>query len=73
MSSLTHKSPSVGSVIKKLMAINPHLSAHEMIGIIKQSIDPLGGHAGEFSSAEVIDEAKAIRLAQASLPNDQHP
>jgi hypothetical protein len=57
-----HRAPSVGSVVKKIMAINPELTAHEMISLVKQATKPQG--AGEFASAEVIDEAKALRLAQ---------
>jgi hypothetical protein len=66
MESLIHRTPSVGSLIKKIMAINPDLSAPQMIDIIRQSTRPQGGTGNEFASAEVIDEAKALLLARQS-------
>ncbi len=57
-----HRAPSVGRIVKQLLAINPELSTQEVIAIIKKSTSPLG--AGEFASAEVIDEAQALRLAE---------
>jgi hypothetical protein len=64
MDQLTHRAPSVGAVIKKISEIYPQLTAQEMIGLIRQSIQSQGQVAGEFASAEVIDEAKVLRLAQ---------
>lgn len=64
---LDHRAPSVGSIIKKLLAINPDLSTSELIDIIRQSTYMQGSIAGEFSSAETIDEARARAMAQASL------
>ena len=66
MAHLVHKTPSVGSVIKKIMLTNPELSASEMAIIVRQSLCVQGNEAGEFASAEFIDETKALRLAQAT-------
>lgn len=64
---LNHRAPSVGSITKKIIDINPDLSAKAVMEIVRRSIDPLGGFAGEFSSAEVVDEARALELARATL------
>jgi len=59
---------SVGGLIKKLLAINPKLSSRDLIEIIRQSTStsPL---RGEYGSKEVIDEAKAVSLAESTLRN----
>ncbi|MGZ3689596.1 MAG: hypothetical protein ACXWPM_06955 [Bdellovibrionota bacterium] len=67
MAHLIHKSPSVGSVIKKVLAVNPDLGVTEIIELIKQSIAPQGDEAGEFATSEVVDEEKALRLARETL------
>lgn len=64
---LLHRAPSVGSITKKIMTINPNLSAKAIMDIVRRSIDPMGGLAGDFHSAEVIDEDRAIQLARESL------
>lgn len=64
MSRLIHHTPTVGSLIKKVMAINPELTAQEMIQIVKESLQTQGEVAGEFASAERVDEEKALRLAR---------
>ncbi|MGK5090201.1 hypothetical protein WDW86_21845 [Bdellovibrionota bacterium FG-2] len=56
-------SPSVGSIIKKLIAINPELSMQELAAIIRHSTAIQGGADNEFSTIQVIDEAKALGLA----------
>lgn len=58
-----HRTPSVGSVIKKLMDAHPELTATEMTSIVRQSMITQGDDAGEFAGTEVIDEARALRLA----------
>jgi hypothetical protein len=57
---------SVGSLIKKLLAINPKLSSGDLIDIIHQATSkfPIQGKQG---FKEVIDEAKAISLAKSTL------
>ncbi len=62
---VVHRAPSVGSVVKKIMAINPQLSAQDMIVLVKKATRTQGG--GEFASAEYIDEAEALRLARETL------
>ncbi len=56
-------SPSVGSIIKKLIAVNPELSMQELAAIIRHSTALQGGDDNEFSTIQVIDEAKALGLA----------
>jgi hypothetical protein len=60
----------VGGVIKRMLAINPDLSAGQIIDFIKQSalLQSELGIQGELAQAEVIDEAKALELARATLP-----
>lgn len=64
MSRLNHHSPTVGSLIKKVIAINPELSAQDLIQIIRACVEPQGKEAGEFASAEVVNEEKALHLAR---------
>jgi hypothetical protein len=63
---ITHRAPSVGSITKRILAINPDLGTSEIIGLVRQAIKPIGV-AGEFSSAEMIDEELALQLARATL------
>lgn len=69
MDNLIHRTPSVGSVIKKMLAINPDLSAVDLIDFIKKSTlkQEQSGVAGEFAQAEVIDEESALKLARGTL------
>jgi hypothetical protein len=46
--------PSVGSLIKKITAINPDLGVQEIIQLVRQATRPDGS----------IDEALALELAQ---------
>jgi hypothetical protein len=71
MEGLVHKGPSVGSLVKKLLEINPELMTSEMIEIIRQSVQTQGRTAGEFASAETVDVDKAVALAKASLQKGQ--
>lgn len=64
---LIHRTPSVGSLVKKLMAINPELSAQDLIRIVKESVRTQGEEVGEFATAEVIDDAKALAMARAGM------
>ena len=63
MASVIHKSPSVGSVVKKIVDLHPELTAKEVTAIVRECLAPQGGVSNEFASAEVINEAKALRLA----------
>ncbi len=67
MEALVLRTPSVGSVVKKVIAIHPDLTTTEIIQMIKQSIQTQGGSGNEFGSAEMIDEEQVLRLARASL------
>ena len=64
-----HKTPSVGSVIKKLMNAHPELSAADMTAVVRQAIVRQGDEAGDFAGIEVIDEALALRLAGEPAPS----
>jgi hypothetical protein len=64
---LLHRAPSVGSLTKKLLEINPELSTGEIIEIVRKSSSQLGKGSGDFASAEVVDEERAIALALATL------
>ena len=60
--------PSVGGVIKKIMAINPDLSAQDMIGIIKMSVERKDTAPNDgFSKLEIVNEAMALELARGTL------
>ncbi len=67
MDNVIHHSPSVGGVVKKVLAINPHLSAPVLVDLIRQATRRQGESAGEFASIEVIDVEKALELAHLSL------
>jgi hypothetical protein len=70
MDTLLHRAPSVGSLVKKILAVNPNLSAQQIIGIIRQATRTQGKLANEYASAEVVDEKLAMELA-ASSNNDK--
>ncbi len=59
-----------GSSIKRMLTINPDLSAAQIIDFIKKStlVQEQSEIAGEFLQAEVIDEEKALRLARETVP-----
>ena len=69
MDKLVYRTPSVGKIVKKVLAINPDLDVHQTIDIIRQSIRPQVQDllAEEFLSIDVIDEARALQLARATL------
>jgi hypothetical protein len=55
---------SVGSLVKKLILKFPELSASQILEIVKLSIDKKGATAGEFSETEILNEARAVALAE---------
>ncbi len=61
------KHVSVGSITKKVVAINPVLTAQQVIQIIRGATRARGPLAGDFASAEHVDEAHALELARATL------
>lgn len=69
MSASVQKSPSVGSIIKKIVEINPELGVMDVSKIIRQSIEVQSEPAGEFSGLEIVNEMKALGLARASVRN----
>ena len=71
---LQHHTPSAGTIVKKLLGINPDLGVQDLIQIVSQSVTrQAGGPNSEFGLAQSIDEEKAIRLAYASLPAASRP
>lgn len=64
--------PSVGSLVKKLVAINPDLSTPALIQIVRACVEKQATITQDFLSAETIDEAKAMDLARASLKNEKN-
>jgi hypothetical protein len=71
MAFLIHRSPSVGSLTKQILAINPDLNTAEIIGIIKDCTLRQGGPGNEFGPAETIDQPRALGLARATLKRPQ--
>lgn len=62
----SRSNPTVGSVSKKILEINPELSAQEIVYVIKQSILSEFSIEEGFLKSEVIDEEKALQMARAS-------
>lgn len=63
MNHLLHPFTSVGSLTKKIMAINPDLNVQEIIWLIRQATRTQSGP----DAAETIDEGYALELAKATL------
>ncbi|HAR42655.1 MAG TPA: hypothetical protein DCS07_08520 [Bdellovibrionales bacterium] len=72
MADLFHKSPSVGSVIKKLLAINPDLDTSQLIDMVRRSTYKLGGDNNEFANSELINEEQVLSLARATLRRENN-
>ena len=64
VSPVAQKTPSVGSVVKKMLLINPELSSKDLIKIVRECMVIQKDASGEFSSVEVVDEDKALKLAK---------
>jgi hypothetical protein len=54
---------SVGGLVKKIMGLYPDLGTHQIIQVIRQATQARGPAAGDYASAEVVDEQKALQLA----------
>ena len=67
MNRLLHPFTSVGSLTKKIMAINPDLSVQEIIALIRHATRSSTQVGTGSSSGEIIDEARALELAKATL------
>lgn len=59
--------PSVGSLVKKMLLINPELSAAHLIQMIRQSVRVQGQSMSTEPQAETVDERFALELARKSL------
>ncbi|MGK5085518.1 hypothetical protein WDW37_19695 [Bdellovibrionota bacterium FG-1] len=72
MDHLIHRTPSVGSIIKKMISINPDLDTMQLIDIIRKStlVQEQSGIAGEFAQAQIIDEQQALSLTRGSLKSN---
>ena len=66
MSIPLHTHASVGSLIKKLLAVNPELSVQELAQIIRQATRTQHDPASDFGQVETVDESKALALVKRS-------
>jgi hypothetical protein len=73
MNNLLHRNASVGSLIKKILAINPELGVQEIIGLIRESTRIQNGMLGEYDSTELINEDQALELAKATSKRPIRP
>lgn len=73
MALAVHRTPSAGSVIKKIVEINPRLGVREISMLIHQATTRRGSQNGEYADVEVIDEERALSLARETLPQEQRP
>ncbi len=60
---------SVGSLVKKILVRYPDLGSHEMIQVIRKATRTRGVSAGEYASAEFVDEKIAMQLAADFVKN----
>ena len=67
---LIHRTPSVGSIVNKIIAINPELGSSEIIAIVRAATQVRVGDQSEFGLAETVDGERALELARATVrPN----
>ena len=59
-----HRAASAGSLIKKILAINPDLGVREISMIIRQATSKRTGVSKDYTDVEVIDEKQALDLAK---------
>jgi len=65
---MSHRpTPSPGSVIKKVVEINPALSIRDVAALIRQATSLRPGASIEYADVELIDEELALDLARKSL------
>ncbi len=64
MTELKHGTPSAGSTIKKIHAINPELNVGQLAAIIRECVETQGDPLGDFMMVQTINEEKALRLAR---------
>lgn len=70
MDTITLRPASVGSLVKKLLAINPSLTTLEIIGLVRQATRT--HESGEGLPFETVDEIKALELARKTLEMEQN-
>lgn len=61
--------PSVGSLVKKILAINSEFEIADIIQIIRQSTRMQKNFNDGFGAQETIDENKALELARSLSKN----
>jgi hypothetical protein len=61
-----HRAPSVGSVVKQILEINPDLPVGAVTDIVRAATRRRGGN-GDFASTETLDVPRALELARATL------
>jgi hypothetical protein len=61
------RSPSAGSVIKKIVEINPDLGVREIAELIRRGTSLRGVSSLEYQDVETIDEALVLELARKTL------
>ncbi len=66
MQTPVRSNPTVGSVSRKVMEVNPNLGVQDIIYIIRQSVMYEHGIKDGFTKTEVIDEKKALAMARAT-------
>ena len=62
--SLILKTPSIGSILNKILAMHPDMTAPEAITLVRKAVRPRGKSAGDFAGVEVVDEKLALELAK---------
>lgn len=67
MDYLVHRSPSVGGLIKKILAINPDLGVQEIVDLVRRATKIQGDVENVYASKEVVDENLALELAKQTL------
>ncbi len=62
-----HRSPSVGSIVKKMLEIDPEIPAKELMALVRRATRTQGAEAGDFAQIEVVDEKLAMELVRARV------
>lgn len=62
-----HRSPSVGSIVKRMLEIDPEIPAKELMTLVRQATRTQGAEAGDFAQIEVVDEKLAMDLVRARV------
>jgi hypothetical protein len=62
-----HHYPSVGSLIKKVIEINPDMSVKEITALIRKATRTPTNTGSEMISGEFVDEKMVLELAKATV------